>query len=228
MQGTSFACSAFRNQGEKTVCPLQKRPDSEFGMEPGSKFFHTGGFLMADPKSSSKKWVTALEWFVAIAVAVLIAFGIRGYLFAPYEVNGQSMEPTLKGDELLIVNKWIYRVDMPDYGDIIVFHTNEGRDFIKRVIGLPGDQIDIKNGKVYRNKKPLDEPYINGAMNDAIGSYKHLIVPAHHLFVMGDNRNNSLDSRMIGPVDISAVVGRADVVVLPVNRIHLLSLATHR
>ncbi|MGA9172472.1 MAG: signal peptidase I [Thermoactinomyces sp.] len=181
---------------------------------------------MADTKSSSKKWVTGLEWIVAIAVAGLIAFGIRGYLFAPYEVHGQSMEPTLKGDELLIVNKWIYHVGMPNYGDIIVFHTDEGRDFIKRVIGLPGDRIDIENGKVYRNGKPVDEPYINGPMNDSIGRYKHLVVPAHHLFAMGDNRNNSLDSRMIGPVDISAVVGRADVVVLPMNRIHLLSLAS--
>jgi signal peptidase I len=182
---------------------------------------------MSHAKSSSKEWLTALEWVVAILAAVVIALGIRGFLFAPYQVHGQSMEPTLKGDELLIVNKWIYYVSEPHYGDIVIFHTPEERDFIKRVIGLPGDHIVIKDNKVYRNGKPLNEPYINGRMNSDIGQYRDVVVPPNHLFVMGDNRNNSKDSRMLGPISMKAVVGRADVVLLPMNRIHLLLLASN-
>ncbi|KPC77514.1 signal peptidase I [Laceyella sacchari] len=176
---------------------------------------------MSETKSSSNSWMTVLEWIAAILVAVVIAVVIRTFLFAPYEVHGASMEPTLDGEELLIVNKWIYRVSTPEYGDIVVFHTAEERDFIKRVIGLPGDRIEIKDGKVYRNGIALNEPYINGPMNEGT-NYKPTTVPANSLYVMGDNRNNSKDSRMIGPVSLKEIVGRADVVVLPVKRMRLL------
>lgn len=175
---------------------------------------------MADKKSSSKDWYKALEWIVAMVLAVIIAAGIRTFLFVPYEVHGASMEPTLQGDELLIVNKLIYRFDQPEYGDIIVFHTSEKRDFIKRVIGLPGDQIAIKDGKVFRNGEELEEPYIYEPMN--INMKEEVTVPEGHIYVMGDNRNNSKDSRRIGPVKIDAVVGRADLVIWPLDRMHLL------
>lgn len=176
---------------------------------------------MIETRNSSNSWLTMLEWVAAILVAVVIAVVIRTFLFAPYEVHGASMEPTLDGEELLIVNKWIYRVSTPEYGDIVVFHTDEERDFIKRVIGLPGDQIEIKDGKVYRNGTALNEPYINGPMNEG-ANYKPTTVPKDSLYVMGDNRNNSKDSRMIGPVSLSEIVGRADIVVLPVKRMRLL------
>lgn len=176
---------------------------------------------MADTKSSSNEWYKVLEWVAAIALAVIIAAGIRTFLFVPYEVHGASMEPTLQGDELLIVNKLIYRVDQPDYGDIVVFHTDEQRDFIKRVIGLPGDQIAIKDGKVYRNGKPLEEPYIYEPMN--FNMEEEVTVPEGHIYVLGDNRNNSKDSRRIGPVNIDAVVGRADLIIWPLDRMHFLT-----
>jgi signal peptidase I len=127
----------------------------------------------------------------------------------------------LQGDELLIVNKLIYRVDQPDYGDIVVFHTDEQRDFIKRVIGLPGDQIAIKDGKVFRNGKPLEEPYIYEPMN--FNMEEEVTVPEGHIYVLGDNRNNSKDSRRIGPVNIDAVVGRADLIIWPLDRMHFLT-----
>ncbi|OYD06402.1 signal peptidase I [Paludifilum halophilum] len=144
---------------------------------------------------------------------------IRVFLFAPYEVHGESMYPTFKGEELLIVNKWIYDVSDPDYGDIVVFHTAEHRDFIKRVIGLPGDKIAVQNGVVYRNGKKLDEPYISEPIKKNVGE---TVVPEGSLFVMGDNRNHSRDSRDIGPVDIGEVVGRADLLVMPIREFRLL------
>jgi len=177
---------------------------------------------MEDKKSSSQKeWLSAVEWLVAIVSAVAIALAIRTFLFAPYEVHGASMYPTLEGDELLLVNKWVYRVNQPNYGDIVVFHTEEERDFIKRVIGLPGDRIQIKNGNVYRNGKKLNEQYINDQMNP--DTFIDTIVPQNTLYVLGDNRNNSKDSRNIGPISMDEIVGRADVVILPIQKIHFLS-----
>ncbi|MBA4495833.1 signal peptidase I [Paenactinomyces guangxiensis] len=170
----------------------------------------------------AKKKSSAMEWVVVIGSALVIALLIRSYLFAPYQVHGTSMFPTLNGDELLIVNKWIYKVSAPEYGDIVVFHTPEERDFIKRVIGLPGDRISIKNGKVYRNGQLLREPYINGAMRDEPPEERN--VPEGTLFVLGDNRNNSKDSREIGPVSMENIVGRAEVVVWPLHSISLISL----
>jgi signal peptidase I len=160
-----------------------------------------------------------IEWGVAVISALLIAVVIRYFLFAPYEVNGTSMYPTLDGNELLIVNKFIYDVSSPRYGDIVVFHTEEERDFIKRVIGVPGDKIEVKNGHVYRNNKQLNESYIAEEM---IGDFNAVVVPKGHLFVLGDNRNNSKDSRIIGAVDDSAIVGRADIVVMPFKEFRLL------
>jgi signal peptidase I len=172
---------------------------------------------MTRQKSSSR------EWMLAIIISVAIAVGVRTFFFAPYEVHGMSMFPTLEGDELLIVNKWIYKVKEPEYGDIIVFHTKEQRDFIKRVIGLPGDRIEIRDGKVYRNGKMLDEKYINGPMNAE--TMHPVIVPKGALYVLGDNRNNSIDSRRIGPVNMKDIVGRAEVIILPLDRMHFLSSA---
>ena len=113
----------------------------------------------------------------------------------------------------------VYNVKKPAYGDIIVFHTKEQRDFIKRVIGLPGDRISIHGGKVIRNGKELKEPYLSEEM---IGDLKTITVPANRLFVLGDNRNNSKDSRIIGSIDMKNVVGRADAIVLPLQRMELL------
>jgi signal peptidase I len=161
-----------------------------------------------------------IEWGVAVISALLIAVVIRFFLFSPYEVNGTSMYPTLDGNELLIVNKIIYDVSSPSYGDIVVFHTEEQRDFIKRVIGVPGDKIEVKDGFVYRNNKRLTEPYLAEKM---IGDFAAVTVPKGHLFVLGDNRNNSKDSRIIGSVDDSAIVGRADLVVMPFKEFRLLN-----
>ncbi len=159
------------------------------------------------------------EWLIAVLIAVLLAMVIRLYFYAPYRVYGSSMFPTLQGDELLIVNKWIYGQRFPSYGDIIVFHTEEDRDFIKRVIGLPGDEIAIRDGYVWRNGKKLKEPYISSAIR---GDYPTTRVPPGHLFVLGDNRNYSRDSREIGMVHVDEVVGRAEIVLYPLDRFQLL------
>ncbi|WP_243648694.1 signal peptidase I [Hazenella coriacea] len=162
----------------------------------------------------------AFEWLVSIVLALIVAVITRTFFYAPYEVYGHSMEPTLHGSELLIVNQWIYRVHPPEYGDIIVFHTDQEIDFIKRVIGLPGDKIMIKNGKVYRNGVLLKESYLNEQMDDDQWFYQ--LVPTGEIFVMGDNRNHSSDSRVIGTIPISQIVGRADLILLPFERFQMI------
>ncbi|TCW36566.1 signal peptidase I [Laceyella sacchari] len=173
-------------------------------------------------KKSSSAVRSTFEWVGTIAVSLVIAGIIRVFLFSPYDVHGASMEPTLMNDEKIIVNKWSYRMHEPVYGDIVVFHAEEGRDFIKRVIGLPGDRIEIKNGKVYRNGKMLNEPYIQG-MTYTRDDARTIVVPKGSLYVLGDNRENSRDSRDLGAIPLSRVVGRADVVVLPIKHTKVLT-----
>ncbi len=111
------------------------------------------------------------EWIMAILSAVVLSLVIRSLSVYPYVVHGESMLPTFKGKELLIVNKFVYEVKDPEYNDIIVFHTSEQRDFIKRIIGLPSDEIAIKDGKVFRNGEVLDEPYLAEPIQWIDGAY---------------------------------------------------------
>lgn len=165
------------------------------------------------------------EWITAVLVAVSLMLVIRMFLFAPYKVHGESMYPTFEGEELLIVNMWIYHLSDPEYGDIVVFHTKEQRDFIKRVIGKPGDRISVEGGQVIRNGEPLTEHYIKKNLFEGPRVQKTMpekVVPEGHLFVLGDNRGNSRDSRNIGAIEMSDVVGRADVKLMPLQDFKLL------
>ncbi|WP_100373224.1 signal peptidase I [Bacillus sp. FJAT-45037] len=175
---------------------------------------------MENSKSNS------LEWVKAVVVAVVVAFSIRYFLFAPIVVDGQSMMPTLEHSDRMIVNKIGYAISEPKRFDIIVFHAPGGKDYIKRIIGLPGDHIEYKNDQLFVNGEAIAEPYLDELKafysNDfvtrdfdlaqTIGSQ---IIPDDHLFVLGDNRHNSLDSRDIGVVHKDEVIGKANVVFWP-------------
>lgn len=143
-----------------------------------------------------------------ILPAVLIALMIHLFLAQATRVEGYSMEPTLYGHQRLVIEKLSFRLRPPERGEIVVLRVpNYGRDMlIKRVIGLPGEAIEVIDGQVYINDKPLDEPYVNQSPR---GSYPRTIVPEDSVFVMGDNRNNSNDSRSFGPVPYEDIVGHA-------------------
>ena len=128
-------------------------------------------------------------------------------------VENISMEPTLQPGYLLIVNKLAYKLGEPKHGDIVVFHYmgDKNEDYIKRVIGLPGDEVNIENGTVYVNGIALSEPYI-AAFPAYSGTW---VVPEGSLFVLGDNRNNSSDSHQWGFVDLDDVVGKAVFIYYP-------------
>lgn len=175
----------------------------------------------------------SLEWVKAIAVALILAIIIRYFFFAPIVVDGQSMMPTLEHNDRMIVNKIGYTLGEPDRFDIVVFHAPENKDYIKRVIGLPGDTLFYKNDVLYINGEPVEEPYLEQYkklstrkpftpdfhLRDVTGFDK---IPEGHIFVLGDNRQHSKDSRTIGVVPIEQVVGKANFVFWPFSEMRVV------
>ncbi len=170
------------------------------------------------------------EYFEAICVAILLALFIRTFVVQAFKIPSGSMLPTLQIGDHLLVNKFIYGVRMPftgkilvpikhpKYGDVVVFRFPKDRsvDYIKRVIGTPGDTVEIKDKKVFINGKPVENSHAHFSSNvvlDAKASPRDnlgpILVPDDHLFVMGDNRDNSYDSRFWGFVDQRDVLGKA-------------------
>ena len=175
----------------------------------------------------SKKQELA-SWIKTLVFAVVIALIIRTFLFTNYIVEGESMMPTMHDGDRLIVNKIAYKLDKPERFDIVVFHVDRGADYIKRVIGLPGDEIAYRNDTLYVNGEPVEEPYLedykeevgnrllteNFTLDEIIGQKT---VPENTVFVLGDNRMNSTDSRMIGVVPISQIVGEVNIKYWPLS-----------
>ena len=167
---------------------------------------------MSDIKSDIK------EWIQAILIAIVVSMFIRVFLFETTLVYGKSMESTLHDRDRVIINKLVYRFGLPDRGDIVVFKNpdNMEENYVKRVIALPGDTIEIVDGEVYVNGEVLDEPYINEPTK---GDFPKAVVPDGTIFVMGDNRNHSQDSRnpSVGFVPIENVIGKAQLRIWPLN-----------
>lgn len=182
-------------------------------------------------KKKSNTHSELLQWLQSIIIAVVIALIIRGFIFEPVEVLGQSMENTLSTNQKLILYKLGYYFNNPQKGDIIVLQVHDGVlgyipfsdkltflrkmypfpkevDYIKRVIAVPGDTIDIRNGNVYVNNVKLDEDYAKGKTYSRNDNYPKKI-PENKVFVLGDNRENSSDSRQIGYVDFNKIKGKA-------------------
>jgi len=153
-------------------------------------------------------WQWLVELGETVLPAIVIAVLINLFLAQATRVYGSSMEPNLHTDQRLVVEKVSYRLHGPRRGDVVVLRLPErGPELlIKRIIGLPGEKIEVRDGTVYINDQPLDEPYM---VRSANGSYGPTIVPEGNVFVMGDNRGASNDSRVFGPVPLERVVGRA-------------------
>ncbi|WP_276352525.1 signal peptidase I [Cohnella caldifontis] len=192
-------------------------------------------------QESSRLAGELVEWIKALAIAGLLVFVIRWLLVSPFIVDGPSMQPNFWDRERIIVNKIVYDIRKPKRGEVIVFHVpDEGRDFIKRVIGVPGDTVKVDGDKVYINGQQIEEPYLKAAYDAAHAAGNDYNsagqwwddfpnsqnpdgkVPEGALFVMGDNRSNSEDSRTIGFIPLSRVVGRADLVYWPLPDFHFI------
>jgi len=163
----------------------------------------------------------ALRWLrevlETILPAVLIAVLINLFLAQATQVHGQSMEPTLHSNQRLVVEKVSYRFHGPRRGDIVVLKSPQSSELlIKRVIGLPGEMVEIRQGQVYINGQKLDEQYLEKPTG---GHWGPLIVPPLHVFVLGDNRSFSNDSRAFGMVPVKNIIGRAWLCYWPLNEV---------
>jgi signal peptidase I len=167
----------------------------------------------------------AISWLRDLSVSVVIAIIVILFLYQPVKVEGTSMTPALVNEERIFINKFVYRFGLSDIvrGDTIVFWAPEdpSRSYIKRVIGVPGDEVEIVDGTVILNGKRLEEPYIIDSNRDRM-SMGHRTVEAGKYFVLGDHRNSSNDSRSWGTVARDAIYGKAVFVYWPLNRLGLL------
>lgn len=165
-----------------------------------------------------------IEWIKVIIVALILAFVIQIFV-SPTIVRGQSMYPTLDNNNYLLINKMAYFSKIPQRGDIVVFKSDlksedgKNKDLVKRVIGIPGDEVEVTDGKVYVNGNELKENYI---LDDYTDGEVKVIVPENEVFVMGDNRGNSLDSRseQVGFIEIKKdIVGKVFIRLFPFDNI---------
>jgi signal peptidase I len=181
----------------------------------------------AGPSKLSKGARAFVDWVVVVGVALLVALLVRTFLLAHFVVDGSSMATTLATGDRVFVNKLSYRLHEPNRGDVVVLHQIDGaneRDLIKRVIGLPGETVEIVSCEVRIGgtdgiTRVLQEPYLDPIIvgpGNCGGDYSsNGPVPEDHVFVLGDNRAGSQDSRAIGPIHTDELVGRAFVVFWP-------------
>jgi signal peptidase I len=149
-------------------------------------------------------------WLRDLMISLAISAFIIIFLYQPVKVEGTSMMPSLDDQERIFVNKYVYRLEPIQRGDIIVFRypRDPSKSFIKRVIALAGDSIRIEGGEVFVNGQVLEEDYVPSAYADQ-RSYPEIVIPPHSYFVLGDHRTMSNDSRDFGPVDVGFIYGKA-------------------
>ena len=173
----------------------------------------------------SNTWKLASRWLRELIVALIVAAAIILFVYQPVKVEGTSMMPGLVDSERIFINKFIYRlgVGRVQRGDTVVFlfPQDPRRSYIKRVIALPGDTVELREGRVWLNGRQLSEPYVPEEYRDP-SNMALLHVPAGHYFVMGDHRSASNDSRAWGPLPVQAIYGKAVFVYWPPDRMGTL------
>ncbi len=187
--------------------------------------FYEQGFETGEERQRRpKKGGGFLEFLIIVLVAFALVFGfVRPFVLEAFYIPSESMVPTLEVGDRVFVNKFIYRFHEPERGDIVVFGSleNGDDDLIKRVVAVPGDRVRIHNGVLKVNGETQEEPYVKAQFPDGT-IYGPEKVPEGEVFVMGDNRANSRDSRFFGPVPIDDIEGKAFFRYWPPSRIGLV------
>jgi len=170
----------------------------------------------ASVRSRTGLGVWARDLIISLAISAFIII----FLYQPVKVEGTSMMPSLEDQERIFVNKFVYRLESIERGDIVVFRypRDPSKSYIKRVIGTAGDRIRIDGGQVYVNDEPLNEGYVPTIYED-LRSYPETVVPPSSYFVLGDHRSMSNDSRDFGPVNQSFIYGKAVFGYWPVDKL---------
>jgi signal peptidase I len=175
-------------------------------------------------RPSSREAGGFLEFVIILAVAFALVFGfVRPFVLEAFRIPSESMVPTLEVGDRVFVNKFIYRFTEPERGDIVVFESVNGgeEDLIKRVVGVPGDEIEVRSGTLLVNGEPQNEPYLNREIPDD-SFFGPSRLSEGEVFVMGDNRANSADSRVFGPLPVENIEGEAFIRFWPPTRIGAL------
>lgn len=186
----------------------------------------------------AKKKSELFDWIKAFAIALVAVLIIKTFLFSPIIVDGRSMLPTLHDRDHMIVNKLTYRFKQPERFDIVIFHAPEERDYVKRVIGLPGEYVEVKNDTLFINDEEVDEAFLDEHKSllsetevltddfilEEISPYGYEKVPEGYVLVLGDNRGDSTDSRSssLGLVSIDEIIGKASLIYWPLKRIQIV------
>ncbi|WP_090869466.1 signal peptidase I [Oceanobacillus limi] len=166
---------------------------------------------MAKEKKKNE-WV---EWLKAIIIAVILAFIIRNFLFATSIVEGDSMDPTLENGERVIFNKFVYFIGDPERGDIVIIQRPQ-KNYVKRVIGLPGEKIEIKDHNLFINDEQYEQPFLTEESKNHTGNFGPIEVPKDSYFVMGDHRAISKDSRNgLGFITEEEIIGKSELIIYP-------------
>ncbi|NLT95750.1 MAG: signal peptidase I [Clostridia bacterium] len=155
----------------------------------------------------------------SVIIAIILALIIRTFLFQFFWIPSRSMEPTLLINDRIVVTRFSYWFEEPQRGDVIVFKypVEPDKDYVKRLIGLPGEKVEIKDSKLYINDQLVKEPYLPPGL--VFDDYGPIQVPENNYFVMGDNRNHSSDSRVWGFVKDDYLIGKAQAIYWPISRI---------
>ena len=187
---------------------LVTQPEPEHDLD-GTQPVANLGAAAAAPEQSLAGWTMVRELLETVVLSVIIFLLIR-QVVQNYRIENHSMEPNFYEGQFVLVNKLAYRLGQPERGDVIVFHNpnNPNEDYIKRIVGVEGDSVEIHDQTVFINGQPLPEPFPHNEIpfGEAVGP---VTVGDEQLFVMGDNRPNSSDSRIIGPIGKDLVVGQA-------------------
>lgn len=158
-----------------------------------------------------------LDWIKAIVIAVITILLLRQFGLATSVVEGESMYPALENGEKIIFNKFVYLVTEPDRGDIVIIQQTD-KNYVKRLIGMPGETIEMKDHVLYINNEPFNNTYIDEYNTLLTGDFGPYDIPADHYFVIGDNRAISKDSRNgLGFIHRSEIIGRSEFVIFPLN-----------
>ena len=170
-------------------------------------------------KTASRAATLFAAWVRDLIISLAISAFVIVFLYQPVKVEGTSMMPSLDDQERIFINKFVYRIEPIQHGDIVVFRypRDPAKSFIKRVIGVAGDHVRIEDGRVYLNDKMLVEDYVPRLYRDD-RSYPDVVVPPDSYFVLGDHRSLSNDSRDFGPVDASYIYGKAVFGYWPVDK----------
>src|SRR5699024_2768904 len=169
--------------------------------------------MVAETKQKSE-W---LEWIKAIFIAIVIALIIRTFFFSTSIVEGESMAPTLDSGDRIIFNKFVYLIDEPERGDIVIIQRPL-KNYVKRVIALPGETIEVRDHVLYIDDEAYEQTFLPEAEILATGDFEPVDVPPDNYFVMGDNRGISKDSRNgLGLIQEDDIIGRSEIIIFPFN-----------